>query len=315
MSNRLIAVAALSLVWATGALSQNGLSDDRVSLPDGPGSIGGVGENINVNANMGSASFEVAFRVPGGQTEATTPKLRLQYASGAGLDVAGIGWSLPLMSIERTVSKGLPTYGTDDLFAADGSDELTFVGDVAGAREYRARFEGSFNRYRWHEAGVGAGGYWTAESPDGDVMTFGATADGTLVNAARVQDGSGKTFKYMLVEMRDQVGRRVVYTYTKNGTDGWPLLDEVQYGFGTADTPYFTARVGYEDRPDVMTSATSGQLIRLSKRMANLEVRSQGAVIRRYALFYEDVAQSGGMSRLARIAEFGREGGQDPHRA
>ena len=55
-----VAAAALSALCATTAQAQNGLSDDRVSLPDGPGSVGGVGENAEVNPNMGSSSFSVA---------------------------------------------------------------------------------------------------------------------------------------------------------------------------------------------------------------------------------------------------------------
>lgn len=300
-----LVAAALSI---PGARAQNGLSDERVSLPDGPGSIGGIGENVDVNANMGSASFNVPIRVPQGANPTMTPRLALAYASGQGTGLAGIGWELGVPSIERMVSKGLPTYTTDDLFAADGGEELVNVGTLEGSRVYRARFEGDFVRYRWY--GAGASGYWTAEYPDGRVGWFGADPSGTLVPSARVQGADGRTFRYLLVEMRDSVGRRMVHTYTKQ--DGWPVPDEIQYGFGGLATPRFSIRMGYEARPDVRSDATPGFEIQLARRLTTIQVLSDTTPIRRYDLAYESVGASGGTTRLASITERGRDGGLHP---
>jgi hypothetical protein len=298
------------LLLAPMARAQNGLSDDRVSLPDGPGSIGGVGENTSVNANMGTASFSIPIRVPDGANADVTPELALSYGSGQGLGIAGIGWDLGSESIERTTAKGLPEYDTDDLFAADGS-ELVYVQDAAsGAREYRARFEGSFARYRWHAAGAGDAGYWTAEYPDGSRAWYGADTNGTLVDSARVSDAGGETFRYMLVEMQDVVGRRVVHTYVKE--DGWPRMSEVRYGYGGQSSARFLVRLVYEDRPDVVSNATPGHVIKLTKRLSDIEVVSGTAVIGSYALTYEAELDAGGMSRLQRVEEYGRDGGLLP---
>ncbi|MFO0750358.1 MAG: SpvB/TcaC N-terminal domain-containing protein [Myxococcota bacterium] len=306
-----LTVSAVGLMLAgPRALAQNGVSDDRVSLPDGPGSIGGVGENVDINPNMGSSSYQVPFRVPAGASEGTTPGLALVYASGQGMGVAGIGWDMSLPTIERMVQKGLPTYTTADHFTADGGNELSYVGDLDGTRVYRQRFEGGFVRYRWWNAGAGTAGYWTAEGPDGTTVYFGADADGQTVASARVQATDGKTFRYHAVEVRDTVGRRMVYTYTKQ--DGWPLVDEVRYGFGALTTPRFSVRMGYEARTDVVSNATPGYEIRLARRLATVQVLSDATVIRRYQLVYESDAQSGGMTRLARVSELGRDGGKLP---
>lgn len=296
------------LLTSPRAHAQNGLSDERVSLPDGPGSIGGIGENVDVNANMGSATFEVPISIPLGENPAMTPRLALAYASGMGTGLAGIGWELGISSIERKVSKGLPTYTTEDLFAADGGEEMVYVGDLAGSRVYRMRFEGGFVRYRWF--GSGASGYWTAEYPDGRTGWYGADATGTIVPNARVQNTDGKTFRYHLVEMRDTVGRRIVHTYTKQ--DGWPLPDEVQYAFGSLETPRFSVRMGYEARPDVRSDATPGFEIRLARRLSTIGVLSDATVIRRYELAYEAAGLSGGTTRLASITEKGRDGTLHP---
>src|SRR5690606_21170747 len=116
------ALLAMVLLGTLPALAQNGVSDDRVSLPDGPGSVGGVGENVEINPDMGTSSFSVAIPVPAGASEATTPELALSYGSGQGLGAAGIGWDVSSPAISRMTSKGLPEYDVDDLFMADGSE-------------------------------------------------------------------------------------------------------------------------------------------------------------------------------------------------
>ncbi|MEY4580155.1 MAG: hypothetical protein RL701_4858, partial [Pseudomonadota bacterium] len=141
-----------------------GVGDERVSLPDGPGSIGGIGENASIGGNMGAMRLQSRFRVPGG-FQGLTPDLTVDYSSANGASVVGIGWSFETPTIERMTVRGLPRYTAEDDFAANGSEELVRVsgGDDA---VYRARYEGSFVRYTWHKVGDGKDGYWTAELPD-----------------------------------------------------------------------------------------------------------------------------------------------------
>ncbi|MCA9543072.1 MAG: hypothetical protein KC613_01745, partial [Myxococcales bacterium] len=53
--------ASLSL---TAAQAQTGVSDDRVSLPEGPGSLQSIGDNALVTPNLGSMSYSVPIDVP-----------------------------------------------------------------------------------------------------------------------------------------------------------------------------------------------------------------------------------------------------------
>lgn len=138
------------------------MGDDRVSLPDGPGSRDGLGDNASVNPNMGQMSTSVDIAVPGGFA-GVTPSVALSYSSGAGNSVVGLGWSMGVPFIERMTSRGYPGYTDSDRFVANGSDQLVRV-SAPGAEPavYRARFEGGFVRYTWFERGTGDEGYWTA---------------------------------------------------------------------------------------------------------------------------------------------------------
>ena len=61
-----------TIVLPCVADAQTGVSDDRVSLPDGPGSLDGVGDNASVNPNMGMMAYTIPISVPaGGQWTST----------------------------------------------------------------------------------------------------------------------------------------------------------------------------------------------------------------------------------------------------
>jgi hypothetical protein len=212
---------AVLLQLAFPVLAQTGVGDDRVSLPDGPGSRDGLGDNASVNPNMGQMSTSVDIEVPGGFA-GVTPSVALSYSSGAGNSVVGLGWSMGVPFIERMTSRGYPEYTDSDRFVANGSEQLVRV-SAPGAEPavYRARFEGGFVRYTWFERGTGDEGYWTAEYPDGLVATFGAEANGGLIPESRVGTDNG-TFRYLITSMVDRFGHEMRYDYQVYGTTSLP---------------------------------------------------------------------------------------------
>ncbi len=114
------------------ARADTGVSDARVSLPDGPGSVGGAGENLSSAGNMGSMTHVVPLELPPGSVGAT-PSLALAYNSMNGSGEVGMGWELPIPHIERFTLRGVPRYSDADVFAVDGSEELVRVsGSISG---------------------------------------------------------------------------------------------------------------------------------------------------------------------------------------
>ncbi|HEY8431601.1 MAG TPA: SpvB/TcaC N-terminal domain-containing protein [Sandaracinaceae bacterium] len=89
-----IAAAILSSLFGSGRVAaRTGVSDDRVSLPDGPGSIEGLGDNVSTDGNMGAMTYSIPIELPQGY-EGMTPELARTYSSAAGNGIAGVGWSL-----------------------------------------------------------------------------------------------------------------------------------------------------------------------------------------------------------------------------
>ena len=87
---RLSAVAcalSVSSAWAQGAA---GVSDERMRLPQAPGSISGVGENAAVEGNQGGLQYRVAVDVPPG-FPGVTPTVAFNYSSSGGAGALGMG--------------------------------------------------------------------------------------------------------------------------------------------------------------------------------------------------------------------------------
>ena len=124
-----LAAAVCCCLFSTQVWAQTGVDDDRVSLPEGPGSLEGVGENIEIDPNMGSMSYAVSINTPGG-VNGLSPALGLNYSSAGSSSVVGVGWSLPTMSIERMTMRETPEYNDEDYFAVNGGDELVLIAAI-----------------------------------------------------------------------------------------------------------------------------------------------------------------------------------------
>lgn len=308
MTSRAARMIGLLSTLSLCAFAQNsGVSDERVNLPEAPGSVDGVGENASSEGNQGALSYGVKIEVPQG-FPGLTPQINLNYSSASGSDVLGIGWSMSSYSIERMTSKGLQEYLDTDRFAVEGSEELVaLAGGTATAATYRARFEKGFVRYTWRDRGAGEAGYWTAEYPDGRIGYYGADASGTPVAAAQVAvpgSNPAKIFRWHLVSMVDRYGHAMNVTWTKD-TGGVSLMDRVDYLYDNGQ-PRHSVRFVYEARPDFISDARPGFELRLTSRLKELRVFSGAELVRAYVLTYEAEAVSGGASRLMRINRLGR---------
>lgn len=299
-------LAAL-LCHAAPGEAQTGVSDDRVSLPDGSGSVEGVGDNAQVDPNMGALSYEVPVEVAEG-FPGLTPDLTLRYSSSAGNSALGMGWSLGVPSIERMTARGLPRYTADDEFVANGGEQLVRVSSGSAGSVYRARFERGFVRYTWK--GEGPAGFWTAEYPDGRIGFFGAAADGIPVASARLTGAGGQTFRYYLVEMQDRFGHAIRYDYTAHA--GTPHLSSVRYVFDEAGVARYQVDLGYADRPDKLTDCKPGFCESKTRRLSRIAFSAFGEVVRSYQLQYEELGESGGLSRLRDVTRLGRDGKPHP---
>ena len=136
---------------------------EHTSAPGGSGSGSGRGETFSINLGTGTAMHRYKLPTPDG-VAGHTPMLALEYDSGAGLGVFGLGWRLGLRAITAGLDFGAPDDGLL-LRLLDGGSEIVESADGT----FRLLRETTFDRY----TRVGDG--WRIEQRNGIVHELGAT--------------------------------------------------------------------------------------------------------------------------------------------
>ena len=266
------ALFAFSCGHPSFAADKSGVSPNTISLPQGPGSIEGLGESFQPTLNTGTAKYGVRLTVPPG-IAGQTSELALHYEGGGGNGPLGFGWSFSQPAIQRRCDKGIPTYGEDlgvprqDIFINDSREELV---PTAGG-SYFCKNESTFVRYRL------VSGHWEATLPDGTRQEYGLSESG------RIQDGTNRVFSWLLERETDTRGNTILYGYTNFPGDTnlrQKYLASIRYGLGGPPRAnYHFVVFRYEDRPDWFEDCRSGFVVRTGKRLKSIAIGTHGPVL------------------------------------
>ena len=277
-------IIACLLSLAAYAENKSAVEPQVLSLPKGPGSIEGLGESFEPQLNTGTAAYRVKLAVPPGVNK-HQPDLALVYNSGYGNSPLGIGWHLNVPSIQRQTDKGLPLYNNSDTFIHSEAGELVPLAEGS----FRLKIEGAFMKFQRNGDG------WLVWEKDGTQHYFGTTA------AARLQTDKG-VFQWCLEKSVDTHGNAIWYFYDTD--QGQLYLREVRYSLSSA-TVYQSVQFLYEQRPDAFTDYHSRSRVLTGKRLVAIEMRSRGALVRKYQLAYQ---AGSNLSLLAQVAQLGSDG-------
>ncbi|MCP4111453.1 MAG: hypothetical protein GY749_38985 [Desulfobacteraceae bacterium] len=267
------------------AANKSGVEPQVISLPDGPGSIAGLGESFEPNLNSGTAPFKMKIEVCPGIT-GFQPEVTLSYDSGYGNGIMGLGWQLNIPYIQRQTDKGLPRYDESDNYIHSDYGELILVEN----NMFRLKIEKSFSQFIKSDIA------WEVRSKNGTKHFFGETDSSVISNP----DG---TFRWMLERSLDHNGNKIAYHYFQH--EGNVYLQEIQYGF-VSETDYKRKIFfDYETREDVIEDYRSRYKVSTVKRLKSISVLSEGNLVRKYDLSYE---QSPGtaLSLLKSITQLGK---------
>lgn len=291
------ALVVLALPSTAHADDRSSLRPEALSLPDGPGTIAGLGEALEINRSQGTSSFSVPIEVPRG-AGGHRPSLALRYGSGAAAGELGIGWSLGLPVIRRSLRDGLPGYTDTDRLTLSG---LAGAGDLVAMPDGSLRLdpEGAFLRVTAAREAEGLDAGLVVQAPDGMVHAFGVTAESRVV-------GPDGTFAWHLSFTRDPHGHEIRYEY--DNPDNWPRLVAIHWNTHAGE---LAASVSFEweARPDALRSWTSGAAAMLEQRVRRIVVRRGEHVHRTIDLSYFDGT---GLSRLSRVELVGWDGTAAP---
>ncbi len=276
------------------------VSASTLKLPDKPGSIKGLSDDASVQVFSGHVSYSVPFELPQGRA-GFGPQLSLSYSGELGNGPLGIGWSLGLISIKRSLRHGVPTY-TD-------ADELELVGIGGGGRLVP---DSTIPGRYWVEGQGKAvkvdrqGNLFIATDGNGTVYVLGGTQGSK-------QGDANRTSAWYVDRITNVAGEQILIEYEQD--QGQIYFHEISWGpklSGTCAGPAFRLTGHTESRPDVALSWASGIEVRTAKRFDSFQVRSFCETLRSYDLTYNTTSESyktdPQLSRLVKVHMTGRGG-------
>lgn len=210
-----------------GTANNNFVQAPAISLPKGGGAIKGIDEKFSVNAANGTASFNIPLPFSPGRN-AFMPAIELNYNSGSGNGIFGMGWNAEPAAITRRTDKKLPRYFDEehaDTFVFSGAEDLVpaLVKDESGNwiaderitggtkyMRYKPRIESGFARIEKITEKDG-NVFWRATTKENVVSVYGKSA------LAQLSDPSDQTkiFKWLLEFCYDDKGNCYLLQYKK----------------------------------------------------------------------------------------------------
>jgi RHS repeat-associated protein len=255
---------------ATSRSSQGNATQDaqpfappQLSLPKGGGAIRGIEEKFQANPVTGTGSLSITLPLSPGRF-GFGPKLSLNYDSGTGNGIFGMGWSLSAPSIMRRTDKGLPKYRDSeesDVFVLSGAEDLVpalsdendrtgfdeFERDGYRVKRYRPRIEGLFARIeRWTRINGGET-HWRSHSKDNVLTVYGLDAN------SRISDPEAPlhVFSWLISGSYDDKGNAIVYEYMAENECGIDLTKASERNRNRTANRYLK-RIRYGNRVPVL---------------------------------------------------------------
>ncbi|THJ19822.1 MAG: toxin, partial [Nitrospira sp. CG24D] len=262
--------------------TNSGAAQQAISLPQGGGAVKGIGETFQANLFSGTGNHSIPIALSPGRN-GFGPKLSLDYSSGNGNGIFGLGWQLSLPRITRKTEKGLPRYDNQDVFVLSGAEDLVrclkkvvdpATGQVTWIPEdpivradfaiflYRPRTEGMFARIeRWVHGTTGET-HWRTITKDNITSLFGNTAASRLTDPGNDQ----RVYEWLLRETFDALGNHSLCEYASddpalyagnNLNERFPETFEQR----RVATQRYIRRVYYGNLPDPLLDAQARPII------------------------------------------------------
>ena len=266
----------------------------------------------------GEAEYTIPLALPPG-TNGMTPALSLRYRHRTRGGLLGVGWSIGGLSqitrCARTMAQdgvaAAPRRTLADRFCLDGQ-RLVIANHVVYETpdaEYRTEIE-SFARIRATPGSANGPAYFTVEAADGRIYEYGATADSRIDGTPGPSTNGARA--WALNRIRDRAGNVIDFRYTEETGSNAYRIASIEYNANPAAGIAASHVVSflYEVRPNKELDAgfVAGMPVREVMRLDRVDVRYNGAVLRRYDLGYEPALSTGGRSRLASLKECGAGG-------
>ena len=242
----------------------------------------------------GAYSHSIPIAIPPGR-KGLQPAIALTYRSSNANSWVGLGFSLNPGYIVRSTRLGPPTYiDTQDTFyliTDAGTTELVHLIDNV----YQAKIESTFTKFFKEQDDS-----WKVVAKDGSILRFGQSADSK-------ETSTQGTFSWYLTKAIDTNGNYIECSYTKD--QGKSYLSRIDYtGNETVGiSPRNSIEFFLESKDDISSSYISGVKIITAKRLKEIQVKVNSALVWRYVLEY-GYSQDTNRSLLSSVTQYAGDG-------
>lgn len=293
--------------WAETGNSQ--LTDKPLVAPSVPAqqSIGALEGQAGVSG--GKATYQIPIALPPGRS-GMQPGVSLNYSSGSGNGIAGMGWSLNAGSsihrCGRTVaqddSNQSVTYdAAKDRLCLDGARLIATNGNNYGTHgtQYRTELD-SFARVTQNGDVNGTATSFTVEHADNRISIYGGSND-SRHNAS----GRSEHLSWAISRVKDRTNKQntIKYYYGSNFGQGEKLLTHITYSGDENVDGDRKVSFEYEVRPDSGAAYLAGGLRERTRRLKTIKTWYSANQIREYTLNYGAVSSATKRSLLRSVTE------------
>jgi RHS repeat-associated protein len=202
----------------------------KLELPKGGGAIKGISEAFEANSFTGTGSFSVPVPLP--TCRNFSPSLSVNYSSGSGNGVFGIGFNVSIASIIRKTSKKIPTYDDEDIFVLTGADDLVAINQTSNSKYdivyYQPRVEGLFAKIERLISKNDNTVHWQVTSKDGSIAIYGKNKQAQIYDP----ESNRCIAEWLLEELSDVYGNTISYYYRSSKVEQGDgrVIDRITYG-------------------------------------------------------------------------------------
>ncbi|MDR7123156.1 YD repeat-containing protein, partial [Rheinheimera soli] len=266
--------------------------------------IGAVAAETGVRG--GQASFVIPVQIAPGRA-GMQPDVSLNYNSGRGNGIAGMGWSLSATSsISRCGSSFANDAVTRSVMLSD-SDKLCYNGRrlvlISGnygknGAVYAPELD-DFSRISQRGGDLsGAATYFAVKDSAGRTLLFGDSSTSQVV-----PDKQSMVQEWLLSKVTDVTGNNTMRYVYQNFGQAEVLLSQIIYTGTSSEDGLGNVRFGYEDRADPSLSYLAGGAIQQTQRLSTMTTFYNNNKIREYRLTYGELSIGSGRTLLRSVTE------------
>ena len=252
--------------------------------------VGSLPGKLNITPT-GAATYSIPIQIAPG-TAGIAPKLAIKYNSQKGNGILGMGFTLQgLTAITRepqTKAQNGKTHGVnytnEDRFSLNGQQLVATSGTYGGnGTEYRTYIASQTKIKSYGQQGNGPEKF-EAWSKGGEKATYGYQKDSRIL-----AQGKSTVSTWALDKIEDTAGNYMEIHYDNDTVDGAFYPSEIDYtgNEGAGIKPYNKVKFIYQTRPDVITKWRAGSKSVINKRLAEIQIYTEGKLSYAYKIRYD----------------------------